>query len=75
MLEKIYAAQEDYEQRLADAERSRRYSHITDNSERHSVILRRLCITSGNLLIALGTRLKALPLVMSGDEPASEISR
>ncbi len=75
MLDRIYAAQEQYEQRLADAERARRYSRSAVRSGRHSGLLRHLLIALGNLLIDLGMRLKAMPPAVCCDEPAAEIIR
>ena len=75
MLERIYAAQEDYKQRLADAERSHRYSHSEVDSVQYSAILRRFFTVLGEFLIVLGMRLKAIPSVVRRDDVSNESIR
>ncbi len=74
MLELLYAAQEHYEQLLADAERARRYSRSV-NSVRYAAGRRDLFLASGNLLIALGMRLKAISPSVRGEEAVSDSVR
>jgi hypothetical protein len=71
MFEKIDAGKERHERLLAEAEQYRRFHQrgVTESPLRE--VVHRMLMASANLLIALGTRLKAKQPT-SGDMPARE---
>lgn len=73
MFEKVDAAKEHHERLLAEAEQYRRHGGSAAKPVRDTAISRHLLIALGNLLIALGTRIKAMPPVASSyDEATNE---
>jgi hypothetical protein len=71
MFEKMDAGKECYERLLAEAEQYRRFHErgVTESPLRE--VVQRVLMAFANLLIVLGTRLKAA-LPKAGDGPANE---